>query len=100
MREFAPQRLNKIPTTEAPITPLSIILQLPTPVTIRSKAPIKTKKTEVSATDPGIEPINMLADEYATSPLAAKVPKMVSPEIPSTLLASETHTLSPDIKVG
>ena len=63
MSEFAPQRLNKIPTTDAPITPLNIILQLPTPVIIRSNAPIKTKNTEVSATEPGIDPMNILKEE-------------------------------------
>ena len=32
--------------------------------------------------------------------MAARAPSIVSPDIASTLLASETHTLSPDIKVG
>ena len=44
--------------------------------------------------------MNILKEEYVTSPLAARVPSIVSPDIASTLLASETHTLSPDIKVG
>jgi hypothetical protein len=36
-----------------------MILQLPTPVYTKMKAPNKTIKVEVSAIEPGIEPMNM-----------------------------------------
>ena len=67
------------------------------PVTIRIKAPTATQRVDVSAMEPGIAPWNISNMEYFTSPPAASVPKIVSPEIASTLLASETHTLFPDI---
>ena len=41
---LAPQRLNKKPTSAAPRTLPTIILQLPTPVAIKMAAPIRTNE--------------------------------------------------------
>ncbi len=56
-------------------------------------APIKTIRVDVSAIDPGIEPINISIILYCSGEFpAASIPRIVSPETPSTFEASDTQT--------
>ncbi|MBT9146158.1 MAG: hypothetical protein DDT42_02040 [candidate division WS2 bacterium] len=88
-----------------PNTVDSIIFQLPMPVNMRIKAPIRIARADVSPIEPGIKPKNASENDGKASKLPnAALANGVAPENPSTTPSPvdrpEIQTTSPDIFVG